>query len=1535
VLVPTRPFQFLMNSFRFPLFAFFVLISNAAFAGNLKVNLAPSQAVSAGAQWRVDGGVWRNSGVTVKNLTNASHTIEYKVVTGWLAPASATVTLTNNVTTTVTGTYVLPASLAVTLSPSTGQWRVDGGVWRNSGTTATGLTPGAHTISYNALANYIAPATETVTLVSGQTTSVARNYTASSNLTINLTPSNGSWQIDGGAWQPSGTTLSGLTPGAHTINYSALANHIAPATESVTLVSGQTTNISRSYTATSNLTVTLTPSSGFWKLDGVGNWRESGTTATGLTPGNHTITYTGLSAMLSPPDETVALVAGENSLARSYTPAGKIFMMLNPNTAQWRVDGGAWLATHTYSGWIAAGSHTIEYSPVSPYLTPPPETVTVAAGQYLSLSRVYTNESALIVNLTPAVGQWRIDGGPWQNSGTRVGQLTQGNHTVEYSDVSGYFAPGSETIFLSSGTDRTIARSYLRPGAVTVNVVPSEGQWRLNNGEWQASGATLSGLRPGFYPIQFTSVPGWFDVPDFYAVSVAEDQTTTFTYTHVRHASITTTLAPGAGQWRVNGGVWQPSGATVGALSSGNYVVDYSTIPGFTPLPSETIALAAGEQKSINRTYSGTSSLTVTLNPSSASWSVNGGPWRNSGTTASGLPPGAHTVSYRTLENHLTPPSETITLDLDEAASLTRSYTPAGQIVVTLSPGTAQWRLDGGEWLATATYSGLIPAGPHTIEYSSLPNMLTPAPETVTLLAGQTLLISKTYTGESALIVDLTPAGVGQWRIDGGAWQNSGTRVGQLTQGNHTVEYKAAAGYFPPGSETVFLNGTETTIARSYLRFGALTVNVEPAEGQWRLINGTWRASGDTISYLKPGFYAIQFSRVPGWFDLPERLVTVEEGQTTTVTYAHVRHASITATLAPGTGQWRVNGGAWQPSGATVGALSSGNYLIDYSIVPGFTPLPSETIPLAAGEQKSITRSYDGNASLTVTLSPSSGTWSVDGGPWRNSGTTASGLTSGSHTISYQAVANHLSPPAETITLGLGETASFARSYTPAGQILVTLVPGIAQWRVDGGEWRATGTSSGLIAAGSHTIEYSTVENYMAPPTETVTLAGGQTLAISKSYTADFGASLEVKTIPAYLSETGAVQWRLDGGNWNTTGAPVSVSPGTHTLEFEPVAGLDVPAASSITISAGATETIEATFYLTHRLRFFLHPDLVAGLSTEDLQARLSQYAAHLQTIWHRESLRRLTFDPATDISIVSDTPFSGNAFPPLPEYGFELWAYADSSNGSIYGSNGGVGGLDVTGAGGADGMHWTQVYDPATLAPGSTELYEYWKQIDTIIHEFEHTFGAGLGEYYGTGGFDDLSGVPPFYDVDYFAPADPFWNSHADFWGDPLLRYAWDNYRIGNPTSLPALLDAVRFSATSRGIIDGCYRNADMPFTGNSRTTLPDLSRIQISVVDATTGQPIPGATLRVWNRPNPGPMSGQERVVVPTAAPGVFEFHWTSDSASTPLNNWDNSKLLKAFASGYQPKAQWEWIYDAQRVKTVDNVDVWEITVALDPAP
>ncbi len=75
--------------------------------GSLQVTLAPAGAVSAGAQWQVDGGVWQTNGVTVSGLAVGSHTVAFNAVSGWITPPNQIVTITDNNTTTTSGTYIL------------------------------------------------------------------------------------------------------------------------------------------------------------------------------------------------------------------------------------------------------------------------------------------------------------------------------------------------------------------------------------------------------------------------------------------------------------------------------------------------------------------------------------------------------------------------------------------------------------------------------------------------------------------------------------------------------------------------------------------------------------------------------------------------------------------------------------------------------------------------------------------------------------------------------------------------------------------------------------------------------------------------------------------------------------------------------------------------------------------------------------------------------------------------------------------------------------------------------------------------------------------------------------------------------------------------------------------------------------------------------------------------------------------------------------------------------------------------------------
>lgn len=57
-------------------------------------------------------------------------------------------------------------------------------------------------------------------------------------------------------------------------------------------------------------------------------------------------------------------------------------------------------------------------------------------------------------------------------------------------------------------------------------------------------------------------------------------------------------------------------------------------------------------------------------------------------------------------------------------------------------------------------------------------------------------------TSNACLVVYLNPSGVGQWNLDGGSWQNSGTLLTGISPGTHTINFKPVSGYITPASQT-------------------------------------------------------------------------------------------------------------------------------------------------------------------------------------------------------------------------------------------------------------------------------------------------------------------------------------------------------------------------------------------------------------------------------------------------------------------------------------------------------------------------------------------------------------------------------------------------------------------------------------------------------------------------------------------------------------------------------------------------------------
>jgi len=205
--------------------------------GSLRVTIQPPEAVAAGAQWKAtrngyDSG-WRNSGETLTNLPVGEYTVTFKDIPGWTKPADQTVTITQDTTAEVTGTYVqhtgslrvtiqppeavaagaqwkatrngydsgpwIPGwnsgdphepprgpSLRVTIQPpeavaAGAQWKAtrngyDSG-WRNSGETLTNLPVGEYTVTFKDIPGWTKPADRTVTITKDTTTEVTGTYT--------------------------------------------------------------------------------------------------------------------------------------------------------------------------------------------------------------------------------------------------------------------------------------------------------------------------------------------------------------------------------------------------------------------------------------------------------------------------------------------------------------------------------------------------------------------------------------------------------------------------------------------------------------------------------------------------------------------------------------------------------------------------------------------------------------------------------------------------------------------------------------------------------------------------------------------------------------------------------------------------------------------------------------------------------------------------------------------------------------------------------------------------------------------------------------------------------------------------------------------------------------------------------------------------------------------------------------------------------------------------------------------------------------
>ena len=305
--------------------------------------------------------------------------------------------------------------------------------------------------------------------------------------------------------------------------------------------------------------------------------------------------------------------------------AGSLMASINPEAAiaagaQWRVDAGAWQKSSATVSGLAAGTHVVEFKAVAGWAKPANQNITIQAGKTASASGTYSKATGMLaVTIIPqaavdAGAEWKADNGKWQKSGATVSGLAIGTHAVEFKMVVGWAKPANQNITIQAGKTASASGTYSKAtGMLAVTIIPqaavdAAAEWRADNGAWQKSGATISGLAVGTHAVEFKVIVGWTK-PANQNVTIQAGKTTNASGTYSKATGmLTVTIIPqaavdaGAG-WRAGNGAWQKSGATVSGLAAGTHSVEFKAIAGWNNPANQSASIQVGETTSVKGSY--------------------------------------------------------------------------------------------------------------------------------------------------------------------------------------------------------------------------------------------------------------------------------------------------------------------------------------------------------------------------------------------------------------------------------------------------------------------------------------------------------------------------------------------------------------------------------------------------------------------------------------------------------------------------------------------------------------------------------------------------------------------------------------------------------------------------------------------------------------------------------------------------------------------------------------------------------------------
>ena len=294
--------------------------------GSIAVSIEPTEALEAGAAWRVGGNAWIESGQTINNITPGKKSITFKTVKGWLSP-ELSVEIKKDEVTSVTAVYSLPpkGDVKVTILPEEAvkldpKWKIDDSEWLSSGTQSEKLPVGKYNIEFSEIEGWDKPQ-QSIAIEKDKTTEISVNYELIhyGNVSLKLAadleqPEEARWKANNLEWQTFDSEPLKLRLGKYQISFQNVPDWEAPENFELNIDEEKTyeKEVSYSLIPYAQVTVSMTsnsndmPESAQWKIDN-GSWLNFDQIAEKVTLANHRVSFQNVSGWTTPEPLTITI----------------------------------------------------------------------------------------------------------------------------------------------------------------------------------------------------------------------------------------------------------------------------------------------------------------------------------------------------------------------------------------------------------------------------------------------------------------------------------------------------------------------------------------------------------------------------------------------------------------------------------------------------------------------------------------------------------------------------------------------------------------------------------------------------------------------------------------------------------------------------------------------------------------------------------------------------------------------------------------------------------------------------------------------------------------------------------------------------------------------------------------------------------------------------------------------------------------------------------------------------------------------------